>query len=285
MNIKVINTGFFKLDGGAMFGVVPKSIWSKVEPADDNNMCTWAMRCLLIETENRKILIDTGIGNKQSDKFFAHYHLHGQDSLVLSLALHGLNTSDITDVLLTHLHFDHVGGAVQHLNNELLPTFQNATYWSNKTHFDWAANPNDREKASFLTENFIPLQRNNSLQFLDATPYNIVNKWLPSISLQCVYGHTEAMMLPHIHINNQTVVYCADLIPSPNHIPLPYVMGYDMRPLQTMTEKNWLLQKAADENYILFFEHDKQTQACTVSRNEKGKIIVDKKGNLADFIA
>ncbi len=284
MNIHIIDTGLFKLDGGAMFGVVPKSIWNKVEPADDNNMCTWAMRCLLVEDGARRILIDTGIGNKQSEKFFSHYYLHGDNSLTLSLAKIGFTPADITDVLLTHLHFDHVGGAVAQDGAELIPFFPNARYWSNKKHFDWAANPNDREKASFLRENFIPLQTNNALNWIDTAPHDTIIDWLPNISIQNVYGHTEAMMLPHIRHQDKTIVYCADLIPSPNHVPLAYVMGYDMRPLQTMAEKNWLLEKAVEQNFILFFEHDKETQACTLTRNDKGRIVVADKGDLIKFL-
>ncbi len=284
MKIHIVNTGFFKLDGGAMFGVVPKSIWDRVEPADSLNMCTWAMRCLLVETADRRILIDTGIGNKQSDKFFAHYHLHGEDSLALSLANLGFAPADITDVLLTHLHFDHVGGAVAQNGTDLYPFFPRARYWSNKKHFDWATKPNEREKASFLPENIAPLLAHNVLNWVDTAPHDTVIDWLPQIGLQNVYGHTEAMMLPHIYCQDKTIVYCADLIPSPNHVPLAYIMGYDMRPLQTMSEKSWLLEQAVEQNYILFFEHDKATQACTVRRNEKGRIVVAEKGDLAMFL-
>ena len=288
MKIHVIDTGFFKLDGGAMFGVVPKVIWQKMEQPDENNLCTWAMRCLLIEDGDRRILVDTGIGNKQSEKFFSNYHLHGEHSLVRSLASAGFGVDDITDVLLTHFHFDHAGGAVssrKNMDGSLVfePTFPNAKYWTNQAHYDWAASPNPRESASFLKENFEPLR--DVLQYVPSLPHYELLQWQPNISLQYAYGHTEAMMLPHIKVGDKTIVFCADLLPSPSHLGLPYVMGYDVRPLQTMTEKDWFLQKAANEQFILFFEHAPHIEACTVKANDKGKIIVDTQGQLSALLA
>ncbi|MCH2020980.1 MAG: MBL fold metallo-hydrolase [Saprospiraceae bacterium] len=285
MKISVIDTGFFKLDGGAMFGVVPKKLWSRLETPDENNLCTWAMRCLLIETDMRKIIIDTGIGDKQSEKFFSHFHPHGEDTMVGSLANQGLSLEDITDVFITHLHFDHVGGAVSKgVNGKLIPTFPNATYWSNQVHYDWAFTPNAREKASFLKENFVPLKEEGVLKMLDVLPYNEVLEWLPGIDIGFAYGHTEALMTPRINYQGKTIIYCADLLPSPSHISMPYVMGYDIRPLQTLIEKEWFLNKAVDEEHILFFEHAPEIEACTVKRNEKGRIVVDKSGKLSDII-
>lgn len=286
MKLHIIDTGYFKLDGGAMFGVVPKSIWQKMEQPDENNLCTWAMRCLLVEIDNRKILIDTGIGNKQDAKFFAHYYLHGDATLHKSLAQAGCTVDDITDVLCTHFHFDHIGGGVQRLDNgKLVPTFPNATYWTNEAHYNWAFNPNAREAASFLRENFVPLREEGILKFLDKQPFDHVLSWLPNFDIQFAYGHTEAMMLPHITYNGKKIVYCADLLASPSHIGMPYIMGYDVRPLHTLEEKEWLLPQAADEGYILFFEHAPHVEACTVRRNDKGKIVVDKQGKLFDFLA
>lgn len=284
MKITVIDTGFFKLDGGAMFGVVPKTIWEKLEEPDNNNLCTWAMRCLLVQVDERNILIDTGIGDKQSEKFFSHYAPHGEATLLKSLKKAGLKAEDITDVLLTHLHFDHVGGAVSLKNEKLLPTFPNATYWSNEKHWDWAMNSNNREKASFLKENFVPLQEAGCLKFIDAAPYDAQTMLFNNFGVLFTYGHTEAMMLPYMMFEGKKVVYCADLLPSPNHIPLPYVMGYDIRPLQTMIEKEYFLARAVLENWILVFEHAKSVEACTVKLDEKGRVVVDKMGNLADFI-
>ena len=288
MKLSVIETGLFKLDGGAMFGVVPKSIWEKLEQPDENNLCTWAMRCLLIEQGDKKILIDTGIGNKQNEKFFSHYHLHGNDSLDKSLRAQNVRMGEITDVLLTHLHFDHVGGAVtQGLNSKgdmiYAPAFSNARYWSNQQHFNWAANPNPREAASFLKENFMPLR--DVLNYVPAQPHDQPLQWMDNIDLQFAYGHTEAMMLPRIHYKGKTIVYCADLLPSPSHLGAPYVMGYDIRPLETMTEKEYFLNEAIEREYILFFEHSAYVQACTVMRNEKGRIVVKQQGNLSDFVA
>ncbi|MBU6177588.1 MAG: MBL fold metallo-hydrolase [Bacteroidetes bacterium] len=276
MQLFSINTGFFKLDGGAMFGVVPKSIWNKVNPADENNLCSWALRCLLIQDGNRLILIDNGNGDKQDAKFFSHYHLHGEDTLDKSLAKYGFHRDDITDVILSHLHFDHCGGTIRREGDRLVPNFKNATVWSNEEHWQWAVHPNDREKASFLKENILPIQENGQLKFIP-----IPNRENPlrqlasanftdSISIRIADGHTRAMMLPQIQYKDRTVVFMADLLPSQGHIPLPYVMGYDMFPMITLGEKKTFLEEAVDNNYILFFEHDPKVECCTLQRTEKG---------------
>ncbi len=282
MKVSIIETGYFKLDGGAMFGVVPQKLWKKLMPADENNMCTWAMRCLLVETGSRKILIDTGLGDKQDAKFRSHFEPHGTDSLLASLTQKGLMPEDITDVFVTHFHFDHVGGAVLRDDKErLLPTFPNATYWTNQLHYDWAYTPNPRERASFLKENFVPLKEQGKLKFIDVEEGV---EFLPGFNIGFAYGHTEAMMLPHIQVNGKTLVYCADLIPSYAHIGLPYVMGYDVRPLHTMKEKAILLEKAVTDKYILFFEHDPSTICATVKRNEKGRIVLDQRLSFEEAI-
>lgn len=274
MKLYTIDTELFKLDGGAMFGVVPKSIWQKLNPADDNNLCTWAMRLLLIEDEGRLILVDTGIGNKQDAKFFGHYYLHGNDTLDKSLAKHGFHRDDITDVILTHLHFDHCGGAIIREGDRLLPAFKNAQYWSNAQHWDWAVHPNDREKASFLKDNILPIQQSGQLAFI--TMPQPAKDRLPqapfaqNISLRFVSGHTESMMLPQVQYKGKTIVYMADLLPSAGHIPLPYVMAYDMFPLTTLGEKKVFLEEALANDYILFFEHDPKWECCTLEQTEKG---------------
>jgi glyoxylase-like metal-dependent hydrolase (beta-lactamase superfamily II) len=285
MKLHVIETGFFKLDGGAMFGVVPKVIWQKTNPADENNLCTWAMRCLLIEDEDRLILVDTGIGDKQDPKFFSHYYLHGRDSLKSSIEKVGFSFDDITDVFLTHLHFDHVGGAVSKLgavskvNEELTLTFKNATYWTNARHWEWAIHPNAREKASFLKENILPLQESGRLKFID----NVEGvNFTKNIKVRFAYGHTEAMMLPQISYKGKTLVYMADLLPSTGHIPLPYVMSYDMFPMKTLNEKAAFLKEAAENNYILVLEHDPVNECCTVQITEKG-IKIDQTFQLNDI--
>lgn len=279
MKLHTINTGLFKLDGGAMFGVVPKTIWQKTNPADANNLCTWAMRCLLIEEGNKLILVDTGIGNKQDEKFFSHYYLHGDDSLEKSLSQLGFGMADITDIFLTHLHFDHVGGAIVRENEKLLPAFKNAKYWSNEKHWQWAVEPNVREKASFLKENILPIQESGQLNF-------IVEKedieWQKDINISFAYGHTDAMMLPKISYKGKIIVYMADLLPSVGHLPLPYVMAYDMFPLKTLTEKQAFLEEAVENNYILFLEHDPVNECCTLQRTEKG-IRVAETFNLSDI--
>ncbi len=267
MNLHTIDTGFFKLDGGAMFGVVPKAIWNKTNPADDNNLCTWAMRCLLIEDGKRLILIDTGIGNKQDEKFFSHYYLHGDATIDSSLAKLGFHRDDITDVFLTHLHFDHVGGAIKREGDKLMPAFKNAVYWSNNKHWDWAVNPNDREKASFLKENILPIQQSGQLKFVESRD-NV--KFTDDIAIRFVYGHTESMMLPLIDYKEKQILYMADLLPSVGHLPLPYVMAYDMFPLQTLTEKKLFLNEAVANNYVLFLEHDPVNECCTLQQTEKG---------------
>lgn len=271
MKISVIETGKFKLDGGAMFGIVPKTIWQKLNPPDDKNLCTWSMRCLLVETSDRKILVDTGIGDKQGDKFRSHFEPHGEDSLLGSLKTRGLQPEEITDVLLTHLHFDHVGGAVRYDENEqLVPTFPNATYWTNEVHFDWAYYPNPREKASFLKENFVPLQKAGLLKFIDVQKDDL--EWLPGIDIRFAYGHTEAMMVPIFKQNDTSMVYCADVIPSSFHLGMPYVMSFDLRPLKTMEEKGRILEDGVDKGHYLFFEHDPATACVTLERNERGRI-------------
>ncbi|WP_145855358.1 MBL fold metallo-hydrolase [Pedobacter suwonensis] len=279
MKLHTINTGLFKLDGGAMFGVVPKAIWQKTNPADANNLCTWAMRCLLIEEGNQLILVDTGIGNKQDEKFFSHYYLHGNDSLEKSLTQLGFGTTDITDVFLTHLHFDHVGGAIIRAGEKLIPAFKNARYWSNEKHWKWAVEPNAREKASFLKENILPIQEGGQLNFV-VERENI--EWQKDINISFAYGHTDAMMLPKISYKGKTIVYMADLLPSVGHLPLPYVMAYDMFPLKTLTEKQAFLEEAVENNYILFLEHDPINECCTLQRTEKG-IRVAETFNLSDI--
>lgn len=280
MKIHIIDTGFFKLDGGAMFGVVPKVLWNKQNPADEKNLCSWAMRCLLIEDGEKLMLVDTGMGNKQDDKFFGHYDLHGEATLHSSIAEKGFSPADITDVFLTHLHFDHVGGAVQFSRDgsRLEPTFANATYWSNEAHWQWATHPNPREKASFLKENILPLQESGQLRFVEngQSPFS-------DISLIHVDGHTEQMMLPVVQYKNQKIIYCADLFPSSYHVPIPWIMSYDMRPLQTMEEKQRILQQAVDEQCILFFEHDPVYEAALVEQTEKG-VRIRERGALRDFI-
>ena len=278
MSLQTLDTGLFKLDGGAMFGVVPKPLWSKINPADEQNRCTWAMRCLLYEQDNRLLLVDTGIGDKQDAKFFGHYDLHGDATLLDSIDKAGYSATDVTDVLLTHLHFDHVGGAVRRNGDRLIPVFQNAVYWTHPDHWNWAINPNPREKASFLRENILPLQESGQLNFLTETPFSFAD-----VEFLYVDGHTEKMALPLFQLNGRTVAYMADLIPSSGHVPLPYVMSYDVRPLLTMDEKTRILQRAADENWILVFEHDPIIEAATVELTEKG-IRIREKGKLAEFV-
>lgn len=276
MKLYAINTGHFKLDGGAMFGVVPKSIWNHLNPADANNLCSWALRCLLIEDGDRLILVDNGVGDKQDARFFSHYHLHGTDSLEKSLDRHGFRREDITDVLLTHLHFDHCGGSVQRKGDQLVPAFPRARYWSNQKHWEWATHPNAREKASFLIENILPLQTQGCLDFIEVPEAAVVAHRLPAqrfsdnLSIRFVSGHTESMMLPQIVYKGTTIVYMADLIPSASHIPIPYVMAYDMFPLTTLEEKKQLLDEALAGDYILFFEHDPVHECCTLTQTEKG---------------
>ncbi|WP_417609731.1 MBL fold metallo-hydrolase [Owenweeksia hongkongensis] len=278
MKIHPLHTGNFKLDGGAMFGVVPKSLWQRTNPADENNLCTWAMRSMLIEDNNRLILIDTGIGNKQSEKFFSHYHLHGNDSLDGNLKKLGYSRDDITDVFLTHLHFDHVGGAIEFDSSKdaFRPAFKNANFWSNERHWKWATEPNAREKASFIKENIIPIQESGQLKFV---PVNDDKDGVYSTELGfdvlTVSGHTDAQMCPILKYKDKTIVFMADLLPSTGHIPLPYVMGYDTRPLITLDEKGRFLKEAADKDYYLFLEHDAANELCTVENTEKGVRLKD----------
>ncbi len=293
----------FKLDGGAMFGVVPKSIWNKLNPADANNLCNWAMRSLLIEEGNKLILIDNGIGDKQDDKFFSHYYLHGDDTLNKSLAQYGFHTDDITDVILTHLHFDHCGGSIIRDGDKLIPAFKNAVYWSHEQHWQWAVKPNDREKASFLKENILPIKESGQLKFVAVSSQQsavssqqsaisnqpsavnsqqsavssenesletIQSEISSNISFKMVHGHTAAMMLPQINYHGKTIVYVADLMPSAAHIPIPYIMGYDMFPLTTLYEKKSFLKEAIQNDYILFFEHDPVNECCSLQQKEKG---------------
>lgn len=267
MKLHTVHTGNFKLDGGAMFGVVPKSIWNKLNPADENNLCSWAMRCLLIEEGNRLILVDNGIGNKQDVKFMGHYYLHGDDTLDSSLQKLGISRDDITDVFLTHLHFDHCGGSIVKAGDKLVPAFKNATYWSNLRHWEWATKPNEREKASFLKENILPIEQSGQLKFIEPTDGIAFST---HISIRFVNGHTDAMMLPQIRYKDRTIVFMADLLPSTGHIPLPYVMAYDMFPLTTLQEKKSFLTEALENDYILFFEHDPVHECCTLQMTEKG---------------
>ena len=285
MKLYSINAGYFKLDGGAMFGVVPKSIWNKLNPADENNLCSWALRCLLIKDGEKLILIDNGIGDKQDAKFFSHYYSHGDDTLDKSLAKYGFTKDDITDVFLTHLHFDHCGGSIIKEGEKLIPAFKNAIYWSNEKHWQWATQPNEREKASFLKENILPIQESGQLKFVEVVgEWSMVNGEPPSanniiihpagissnLSFIFANGHTDAMMLPVIKYKDKTIVFMADLLPSVAHIPLPYIMGYDMFPLTTLQEKKIFLAEAERNNYVLYFEHDPINECCTLQQTEKG---------------
>jgi glyoxylase-like metal-dependent hydrolase (beta-lactamase superfamily II) len=278
MNLHVIDTGFFKLDGGAMFGVVPKSIWQRTNPADENNLCDWAMRCLLIEYDDQLILIDNGLGDKQDAKFFSHYYLHGEASLLSSIHRSGFSENDITDMFLTHLHFDHCGGGVKRTGESLALTFPNARYWSNADHWEWATKPNPRERASFLRENIFPMKESGQLEFInpnEESPFSDFNIYFVS-------GHTDKMMIPMIRYKGRIICYMADLLPSVGHIPLAYVMGYDTRPLLTLEEKERFLNEAADNNYVLFFEHDPIHECCTVKHTDKG-VRVDMVFKLCDL--
>ncbi len=280
MKLYSVNAGHFKLDGGAMFGVVPKSIWNKLNPADENNMCSWALRCLLIQEGNQLVLIDNGMGDKQDARFFGHYYLHGDDTLDKSLAQHGFTRDDITDVVLTHLHFDHCGGSILRVGDQLLPAFKYATYWSNEHHWNWATVPNDREKASFLKENILPIRACGQLKMVslpreksdDSAGAVVIHPStvMPALSFIIANGHTAAMMLPVVKVNGKTLVFAADLLPSVAHLPLPYVMAYDMRPLTTLTEKKLFLLWALENDCSLFFEHDPVHECCTLEMTSKG---------------
>jgi glyoxylase-like metal-dependent hydrolase (beta-lactamase superfamily II) len=285
MKLYPIHAGNFKLDGGAMFGVVPKLLWNKLNPADENNLCTWSTRCLLIEDGNRLILIDNGLGDKQDEKFFSRYYQHGEHSLEKSLKLAGFSFDDVTDMVLSHLHFDHCGGSIRYNDTKtgFRTTFKNANYWSNKEHWQWATQPNAREKASFLKENIIPIQESGQLKWIEgentgsqtSNEYINTNQLGDNISIMLVRGHTDAMMVPHIQYKGKTVVYVADLLPSTWHVPLPYVCGYDTRPLISLSEKELFLNKAADEEFILVFEHDWANECCTLERTERGIKVKD----------
>ncbi|WP_374505831.1 MBL fold metallo-hydrolase [Flavobacterium sp.] len=277
MKLYPIETGNFKLDGGAMFGVVPKTIWNKTNPADDNNLIDIAARCLLIEDGNRLILIDTGMGNKQSDKFFGYYSLWGSHSLDKSLAKYGFHRDDITDVFMTHLHFDHCGGSIQWNKDRTgyEPTFKNAVFWSNENHWQWATEPNVREKASFLKENIIPMQESGQLRFIQRPEEDFLVKSELGFGILFVDGHTEKQMIPHLQYLDKTIVFCADLLATAGHIPIPYVMGYDTRPLLTMPEKTKFMNAAAENNYYLFLQHDAHNEIITVEKTERGVRLKD----------
>lgn len=278
MNLHVIDTSFFKLDGGAMFGVVPKLLWSKHIAADENNLCNWAARCLLVEEGNRLILIDTGLGDKQSEKFFGYYFRSGEATLYSSILKAGFHPSDVTDVILTHLHFDHVGGAVRRDDDRLVLSFPNAQYWSNSDQWQWANHPNPREKASFLPENILPIQESGHLKFIEKgqSPFK-------HISFLHVNGHTEQMLLPLIDMNGKKFLFAADLFPSSVHIPIAWVMAYDVRPLLSMEEKKEVLDQVVEEDITLIFEHDATWEAATVKRGERG-IIIDTRGKLNEYL-
>ena len=284
MKLVPIDTGHFKLDGGAMFGVVPKTIWQKMIPADENNLCTWTMRCLLVDTGDRVILVDTGIGDKQDARFFSHYDLHGPGSLKGSIADAGYALGDITDVIITHFHFDHVGGAVDRMHDgALVPAFPNATYWTTQRHYDWAFNPNARERASFLKENFVPLLEHGVLKFI---PEEKGFAWLDDIRIRISDGHTESMMLPEFKVSEKlTLVYGADLIPSAHHVGLAYIMGYDIRPLVTLEEKTSFLRACAEQGHVIFLEHDHDTECITIRLDDRGRPHVDRRMTLADAMA
>ncbi|MFV5694257.1 MBL fold metallo-hydrolase [Flavobacterium sp. LB3P122] len=272
MKLYPIETGNFKLDGGAMFGVVPKAIWNKTNPADENNLIDIAARCLLIEDGNKLILIDTGMGNKQSEKFFGYYSLWGTHSMDKSLAKYGFHRDDITDVFMTHLHFDHCGGSVQ-WNTEKTgyePAFKKAKFWSNDSHWEWATKPNPREKASFLSENILPMQESGQLHFIQKPEGDFLEKSELGFGIFFADGHTEKQMIPHIQYKEKTIVFCADLLATAGHIPIPYVMGYDTRPLLTLDEKSKFMNAAAENNYYLFLEHDAHNEIITVEKTEKG---------------
>ena len=272
MKLYPINVGNFKLDGGAMFGVVPKSIWNKTNPADKNNMIDIASRCLLIEDGNRLILIDTGMGTKQSDRFFNYYYRWGTDSLDGGLAKHGFCREDITDVFLTHLHFDHCGGCVQWNSDKTgyEIAFKNAVFWSNEDHWKWATNPNKRERASFLTENIMPIEASGRLKHIPVPNKDILHNAVLGFDVFFANGHTDKQMIPMISYKGKTICFMADLLPTAGHISVPFVMGYDTRPLLTLDEKERFLALAANKNYFLFLEHDAHNELITVKHTEKG---------------
>ena len=280
MKLYTIHAGNFKLDGGAMFGVVPKSMWQKLNPPDQNNMCTWSMQCLLIEMNKRLILIDTGMGTKQDDKFRSFFSPHGAHSILSSLKVHGFHPNDITDVILSHLHFDHCGGAVErNKDGNLQLAFPNATYWSNEKHWNWALKPNERERASFLIENFELIQKEGRLKFIESNDFMI-----DEFSFPLAFGHTEAMITPTIKYKDTAIIFAADLMPSSFHIPMPYVMAYDVRPLETLKEKKELLNNIVENKYFIFFEHDPKFEIGNLKFNDSGKIILDQVGKLSELV-
>ncbi|MBY0480512.1 MAG: MBL fold metallo-hydrolase [Chitinophagaceae bacterium] len=277
MQLYTIDAGYFKLDGGAMYGVVPKTMWSKLNPPNENNLCNWALRCLLIEDGNRLILIDNGVGDKQDAKFFGHYYLTGNTDINKALAVHGFHSSDITDVFLTHLHFDHCGGSIKREGGKLVTNFPNAVYWSNQEHWQWATEPNDREKASFLKENILPIMESGQLKMIEIPKEGLETtgvlgrtKFTDTVDIRFVNGHTDKMMLPEIRYKGHKIVYMADLLPSVSHLPIPWVMGYDMFPLTTIHEKKSFLKEAVEADYILYFEHDALNECCELQQTEKG---------------
>lgn len=272
MTIYPVETGNFKLDGGAMFGVVPKSIWNRTNPADSNNMIDIATRSLLIQDDDRLILIDSGMGNKQSEKFFSYYYRWGNYSLDNSLKELGFHRDDITDVFMTHLHFDHCGGSVQWNQDRTgyEPAFKNARFWTNQAHWEWATNPNSREKASFLKENLLPMQESGQLHFLQRNDSAFLEKSELGFGILFVDGHTEKQMIPHIKYKGKNIFFAADLVPTVGHIPVPYVTGFDTRPLLSLDEKAKFLNNIVESNSLLFFEHDAHNQLCTLKHTEKG---------------
>jgi len=280
MQLYPIETGNFKLDGGAMFGVVPKVLWNKTYPADENNLCNWSLRCLLVVDGDRKILIDNGLGEKQDENWLKHYYLNGDDTLENSLQNIGFSFDDITDVILTHMHFDHCGGSVKWNddNTGFELAFPNATYWTSKQQYDWATKPNRREKASFLKENIYPIEESGRLNLIEKE-----GEFIPNISFKLYSGHTDGQVIPHIKTNGKTVVFMADLMPSAAHIPMPWVMAYDTRPLTTLKDRERFYAEAVENDYILFFEHDIYNEACTLHETEKG-VRVNKKGDLNEFL-
>ncbi|TXE19144.1 MBL fold metallo-hydrolase [Psychroserpens burtonensis] len=277
MKLYPINAGNFKLDGGAMFGVVPKTLWTRTNPSDNNNMIDIAARCLLIEDSDRLILIDTGMGNKQSDKFFGYYHLWGNNSIDNSLKTHGFHRDDITDVFMTHLHFDHCGGSIQWNADRTgyETAFKNAHFWSNKNHWEWATKPNKREKASFLKENILPMEDSGQLKFTNLPQKDILKNSPLGFDIFFANGHTDKQMIPMIQYKGKTICFMADLLPTVGHLPLPFVMGYDTRPLLSLDEKERFLNLAADHNYYLFLEHDAHNEIITVQHTEKGVRLKD----------
>lgn len=276
MKISIVHTGFLKLDGGAMFGIVPKKLWQRLNPPDENNLCTWSMKCLLIENGARKILVDCGIGNKQDEKWRSFFEPHGDENLVDSLKECRVTPEEITDVFLTHLHFDHCGGAVNiDEKGNYVPAFPNATYWSNEVQWNWAMEPNAREAASFLKENFVPLKNAGVLKFIDVQRDPL--EWMPGISIEYAYGHTEALMALHIDVNGKQFVYCSDLMPSSFHLGMPYVMAYDIRPLVSLEEKQRLLTETVENDRTLIFEHDPKGAFGTLKKDERGRIVLSEK--------